>query len=41
MFIAMNRFKVKTGSERDFEQVWLKRDRRISIGPGLHRVSTC
>ena len=25
MFIAMNRFKVKKGSEQDFEQVWLTR----------------
>ena len=26
MFIAMNRFKVKKGSEHDFEQVWLTRE---------------
>ena len=26
MFIAMNRFKVKKGSEHDFEQVWFNRD---------------
>ena len=26
MFIAMNRFRVKRGSEADFEQVWLSRD---------------
>jgi heme-degrading monooxygenase HmoA len=26
MFIAMNRFRVKRGSEQDFENVWLSRD---------------
>jgi len=35
MFIAMNRFKVKTGSEHDFEQVWLKRDSHLDRVPGF------
>ncbi|MGZ3349177.1 MAG: antibiotic biosynthesis monooxygenase, partial [Xanthobacteraceae bacterium] len=26
MFIAMNRFRVKKGSEEAFEEVWLNRD---------------
>ena len=26
MFIAMNRFHVKKGAEKDFEQVWLSRE---------------
>ena len=26
MFIAMNRFKIVLGKEKDFENVWRKRD---------------
>lgn len=29
MFIAMNRFKVKKGSEHDFEQIWLTRETHL------------
>ena len=29
MYIAMNRFKVKKGSEQDFEQVWRRRESRL------------
>jgi heme-degrading monooxygenase HmoA len=29
MFIAMNRFKVRKGSECDFEQVWLSRETHL------------
>lgn len=35
MFIAMNRFKVKPGSETDFEQVWLNRDIHLNEVPGF------
>jgi len=35
MFIAMNRFKVKTGSEHDFEQVWLSRETHLEDVPGF------
>jgi heme-degrading monooxygenase HmoA len=35
MFIAMNRFRVKTGSEQAFEQVWLSRDTHLSKVPGF------
>jgi len=35
MFIAMNRFKVKKGSEHDFEQVWLTRETHLSEVPGF------
>jgi heme-degrading monooxygenase HmoA len=35
MFIAMNRFKVKKGSERDFEQVWLTRKTHLEDVPGF------
>ncbi len=35
MYIAMNRFKVKTGSEADFEEVWRSRDRHLAKVPGF------
>lgn len=35
MFIAMNRFQVKKGSEQDFEDVWLKRDTHLAGVPGF------
>ena len=35
MFIAMNRFRVKRGSETDFEEVWLKRDSHLKGVPGF------
>jgi heme-degrading monooxygenase HmoA len=35
MFIAMNRFQVKKGSEQDFEQVWLTRDTHLDQVPGF------
>ena len=35
MFIAMNRFRVRKGSERDFEQVWLGRDTQLGKVPGF------
>jgi len=35
MFIAMNRFRVKKGSEEDFEQVWLNRDTHLQGVPGF------
>lgn len=35
MFIAMNRFKVKLGSEEQFEEVWRRRDSRLSEVPGF------
>ncbi len=35
MFIAMNRFRVATGSEGDFEQVWLGRDTHLAAVPGF------
>lgn len=30
MFIAMNRFKVVKGSEKDFENVWLSRETHLN-----------
>ena len=35
MYIAMNRFRVKAGSEQDFEQVWLSRDSQLDTVPGF------
>ena len=35
MFIAMNRFRVKKGSEQAFEQVWLSRDSQLNKVPGF------
>lgn len=35
MFIAMNRFAVRKGSEADFEAVWLGRDTHLESVPGF------
>ncbi len=35
MFIAMNRFRVKKGAEKEFEQVWLSRDTHLTTVPGF------
>jgi heme-degrading monooxygenase HmoA len=35
MFIAMNRFQVRKGSEDDFEQVWTSRDTHLHEVPGF------
>jgi len=35
MFIAMNRFRVKKGSEEAFEKVWLSRDTQLTKVPGV------
>jgi heme-degrading monooxygenase HmoA len=35
MFIAMNRFKVKKGSEHDFEQIWLTRKTHLDAVEGF------
>jgi heme-degrading monooxygenase HmoA len=35
MFIAMNRFRVKKGSESDFETVWRSRDSHLKDVPGF------
>lgn len=34
-YITMNRFKVKKGSEDEFEQVWLTRDSYLTEVPGF------
>ena len=35
MFVAMNRFKVLSGSQTDFEQVWTTRDTHLREVPGF------
>lgn len=35
MFIAMNRFMVRHGSEADFERVWLDRETHLEDVPGF------
>lgn len=35
MFLAMNRFKVKRGSEAEFEEVWRSRDSHLEKVPGF------
>lgn len=35
MYIAMNRFRVASGSEQDFEQVWTSRDTHLREVPGF------
>jgi len=35
MYIAMNRFRVKKGSEDAFEQVWLNREIHLDRVPGF------
>ena len=35
MFIAMNRFRIATGREADFEELWRKRDSYLDEVPGF------
>ncbi|MEM9758139.1 MAG: antibiotic biosynthesis monooxygenase [Pseudomonadota bacterium] len=35
MYIAMNRFRIHHGQERDFEQVWLTRESQLATVPGF------
>lgn len=35
MFIAMNRFKIRPGQERAFEEVWKNRDSHLGGLPGF------
>ena len=35
MIVAMNRFKVKKGSEAEFEDVWKNRDSSLETNPGF------
>ena len=35
MFIAMNRFKIVLGKEKEFEEVWKNRDTHLNDVPGF------
>ena len=35
MFIAMNRFKIVLGKEKEFEEVWKNRDSHLNDVPGF------
>ena len=35
MFVAMNRFRVRTGYTNAFETVWRERDSRLNDAPGF------
>jgi heme-degrading monooxygenase HmoA len=35
MFVAMNRFRIAKGRERDFEEVWRTRDSHLAGVPGF------
>lgn len=35
MYLTMNRFKVKTGREAEFEDVWKRRDSHLKSVPGF------
>ena len=35
MFIAMNRFKIKIGKEKEFENIWKSRDTFLDKVPGF------
>lgn len=35
MYLTMNRFRIKPGSEQTFEQVWANRDSRLTEVPGF------
>ena len=36
MFIAMNRFKIVSGKEQDFEEIWRGRDSHLQDVPGFN-----
>jgi heme-degrading monooxygenase HmoA len=39
MFIAMNRFKIVIGKEKDFEDVWKNRDSYLDDVPGFKKFN--
>ena len=39
MFLAMNRFKIASGFEEGFEDVWRRRDTYLSEVPGFKKFS--
>ena len=39
MFVAMNRFKVKTGQEREFERIWRERETHLQGVAGFQQFA--
>jgi heme-degrading monooxygenase HmoA len=39
MFVAMNRFKVKTGQEQEFERIWRERETYLAGVAGFERFA--
>ena len=39
MYIAMNRFKIVLGKEKDFEEVWKNRDTHLDKVPGFKKFN--
>ena len=39
MYIAMNRFKIVPGKEKEFEKVWRERDTHLSEVPGFNKYN--
>jgi heme-degrading monooxygenase HmoA len=39
MFIAMNTFKVASGKEQEFEEIWKNRETHLQSVPGIVRFS--
>ena len=39
MYIAMNRFKIVPGKEKEFEKVWRERDTHLSEVPGFKKFN--
>ena len=39
MFVAMNRFKVASGQEEEFERIWRERESYLSGVPGFERFA--
>ena len=39
MFIAMNRFKIVIGKEKDFENVWKNRETHLEGVPGFKKFN--
>ena len=39
MFVAMNRFKIVLGKEKEFENVWKNRDTYLKDVPGFKKFN--
>ena len=39
MYIAMNRFKIITGKEQEFEKIWKERETHLDQVPGFKQFN--